>query len=437
MLATNSLYDLPAAQIDYRAVRDFLLAAEQADLLTESTTLELKQKRSGNNVAEAVAALSNTDGGLVLVGVSEEETGEARFKGISQRDFEGLMAHLRDLVPRALPEAIPVRIPYTDKLVAVLRIDADAVLHPVLVKGTTLYRIPGHNVPADRQRVLDLVARDQTGLVGTQIPAGAIRFPPPLAGSASDFPLWPDEHTTLVTVRFKGEVLLPQRILERPWLGSVAKEAALDALNRSPIPDKVWGMAPPPQQLQSSAWQITEARATSFKMRAPLQGTVKSASEMPASASAFLSLAGRTLSIILGMRCYLKQHEVIPLGLQDLYQCVLAELLSISSACDAVSTAIGAAEPSELQAWEGWLQPQSDLRVPSVLNINDYPRDGTEQPIGGWFPPARPRGRSVADLDAMARDWITVLLLEMGLRDFEKWLSSIALPEWAQHMRFQ
>ena len=45
------------------------------------------------------------------------------------------------------------------QLILVLRVDADAVSHPVMVSGKVLFRIPGHSVPADRHRVLDLVAR--------------------------------------------------------------------------------------------------------------------------------------------------------------------------------------------------------------------------------------------------------------------------------------
>lgn len=176
---------------------------------------------------------------------------------------------------------------------------------------------------------------------------------------------------------------------------------------------------------------MTEARATTFKMRAPLQGSIESAGEIPVSASAFLRLAGRDLSLILGLRCYTRQSELVPLSLENLYEGVLAELLTIARTCDAVAAAVGAAEPSELGTWEGWLQPHGDYRVPSVLNIQDFPRDGVEHPGGGWFPPARPRGRSITDLDAMARDWITVLLLEMGLHDFEKWLDELPIPEWA------
>ncbi len=60
------LYSIPAAQVTYELVRQFVLDAEAANLFTESLTFEAKERRSEANFVEAVAALSNTDGGLVL-----------------------------------------------------------------------------------------------------------------------------------------------------------------------------------------------------------------------------------------------------------------------------------------------------------------------------------------------------------------------------------
>ncbi|WP_157519380.1 ATP-binding protein [Herbidospora mongoliensis] len=430
MSLSSSLHDVPSSQITYEVVRDFVLTAEQNDLLTESITLELKLKRSGNNVADAVAAMSNTDGGLVLVGVSEEETGEARFKGISQRDFEGLVAHLRDLLPRALPEGIPVRIPNTTKLIGVFRVDADAVPHPVLVKGTILYRIPGHNVPADRQRVLDLVARDQAAQE-LKSPAGAINFPLHFQGSGADLALWPDEDTALATLRFRGEILLPHRILERPWIGSAGRQAVLDVLNASPLPEKVWGIALS-ARYESSSWRIAQGKATTLVVRAPAANDhIETQNGVPVSTSAYLNLAGRSLSLHLGVRWYLKQGEIIPLSLSDLYAGILAQLLTIARTCEAVASAVGAAEPIRMDTWEGWFNPSRKYRVTNVLNTSDFPRDGAENPSAGWFPPVRPQGRSVLELDTMARNWVAVFLLEMGIRDFEWWLTSLTIPTWA------
>jgi hypothetical protein len=69
----GDLYSAPASAVDYELVRAFVLSAEEADLFSESLTFEAKEKRNGSNVAEAVAALSNTDGGGVLVGVKDKD----------------------------------------------------------------------------------------------------------------------------------------------------------------------------------------------------------------------------------------------------------------------------------------------------------------------------------------------------------------------------
>jgi hypothetical protein len=162
MPSPEDLYSAPADAVDYELVKVFMLSAEEADLFSESLTFEAKEKRSGSNVAEAVAALSNTDGGVILVGVKDKDaTGEARLVGVPKSEHDALASSLHALIPEAMPEIIPVAMPGGQKLILVLRVDADAVSHPVMVSGKVLFRIPGHSVPADRRRVLDLVARDQ------------------------------------------------------------------------------------------------------------------------------------------------------------------------------------------------------------------------------------------------------------------------------------
>jgi hypothetical protein len=136
MWSHQALYSGPLTDVDFDLVRQFVLDAEAANLFTESLTFEAKERKSGNNIAEAVAALSNTDGGIVLVGVKDQVApGENRIAGVSQRDHDQLVASLHNLLPAAMPQVWPVRIPGTDKIVIVLRVDADAVAHPVLVAG--------------------------------------------------------------------------------------------------------------------------------------------------------------------------------------------------------------------------------------------------------------------------------------------------------------
>jgi predicted HTH transcriptional regulator len=178
---SDRLYSVPAAEVDYDLVRQFVLDAEAADLFTESLTFEAKEKRGGTNVAEAVGALSNTDGGIVLVGVKDRgAVGEDRIVGVPQSEHDALVSHLHGLIPNAMPQVIPVAKPGTDRLVIVLRVDADAVLHPVIVGGKVLYRIPGQKAPADRQRVIGLSpeitqARTSPGQCRSSAQAGARR----------------------------------------------------------------------------------------------------------------------------------------------------------------------------------------------------------------------------------------------------------------------
>jgi predicted HTH transcriptional regulator len=156
------LYDVPASDVTYELIEGFVNDALEANLLTESMTLELKRRRSGTNVAEAVAALANSDGGIVLVGVDEKGSDiRERLVGVPPDEHDRLVGHLQILLD-PLPEVIPVAITDKDALIIVLRVRAEDYLHPVLVGGKIVYRVPGATVPADRQRVVDLLRRNES-----------------------------------------------------------------------------------------------------------------------------------------------------------------------------------------------------------------------------------------------------------------------------------
>lgn len=143
-----SLYDSSAEEISFEVVSGFVASALATNLLTESLTLELKQQRSGTNVVEAVAAMANTDGGLVLVGIADSGDLADRFVGITQAQHLALVDQLRSLLAGQMPELIPVRIPDSELLILVIRIDADQFEQPVVVGGKCLY---AHLAKACRQ----------------------------------------------------------------------------------------------------------------------------------------------------------------------------------------------------------------------------------------------------------------------------------------------
>jgi len=419
----EALYSGPADRIDFELVRQFVADAEDANLFTESMTFEAKERRHRDNVAAAVAALSNTDGGIVLVGVRDGDVaGEQRIIGVPQQEHDQLVIQLHSLIPTAMPEIIPVRIPGTDQLIIVLRVDADAVAHPVLLAGRVLYRVPGHTVPADRQRVLDLVARDAA--YGAQGRDPASMNVPSSPWHPLHVSLWPEETSEDLSdrgfgeLRVAGGLRLPHRIVDRPWLDSRARQAAVDVLNSSPL------RSVPAWHLHT--WGIVEARATTVHLRAD----PAPASPAVLDSAVYLNLTGRSLSVLVALRWFpVDRDGSLPLPLDVFYWAMFSSLVTAAATCQHVASAIDAAEPSDLQPWQAWLQSGTS-RALDVVDLGRFVRDNRDKPKGGNFPSARTPTAQLPDLDQLARNWLTYWLLEIGTRNFETWLAGLPIPDW-------
>jgi hypothetical protein len=345
--------------------------------------------------------------------------GEGRIVGVPKGEHDSLASSLHHVIPQAMPEIISVAMPGGEKLVLVLRVDADAVAHPVMVGGKVLFRIPGHSVPADRQRVLDLVAADQAGAIAQR---GKMNVPH-LSAQAADLPLWADEMDKNLpqpditgTLRVVGGLILPRRILDRPWLDSRARQAALDALNNSPLRmNQGWA---------TTTWNVAQARATYLRFRAGSAefGTYR------VECAAYLSLAGRRLSLIAGFRWLQRAEAPNALSPELFYWALLGTMITIASTCRHVARKMDADEPADTDSWEGWLQPGSDLSVLDAVSVHQFERDNTDKPMAGYFPPARTQGTEIEELDELARNWLTYWVLNMGMRDAETWFAGRERP---------
>jgi Putative DNA-binding domain len=418
-VVSDRLYAVPAAEVDYDLVRQFVLDAEAANLFTESLTFEAKEKRGGTNVAEAVGALSNTDGGIVLVGVKDRgAVGEDRIVGVPQSEHDTLVSHLHGLMPNAMPQVIPVAMPGTNRLVIVLRVDADAVLHPVIVGGKVLYRIPGQKAPADRQRVIGLIARDNPG----RDQSGPMQIIRP-GWRAQDMPLWPDDDNSAAPAALSGELrvvgglTLPQRILDRPWLDTRAKQAAVDVLNNSPL------RSSPAWSLQ--AWLLTQARSGTLRY----QSSAVPNRPVHAEAAAYLRLDGRHLAVLVGFRWLKVDDGPFRLGPDTFHDALLSCMVTTASACAHVARSLDAAEPAEPRAWEAWLTSTDD-NVLDVVDTSRFIRDNKDETAGAFFPATKVPGNDLTYLERTARDWLTYWLLEIGTRGFEDWLDKRTVPGW-------
>lgn len=134
------------------------LVVSEHDL--ERARIEYKRELgNGNPTLEAVAALANTFGGVILVGVDETKAGLDRLTGVDASERDRLSRMCWDkLVPPFDPEIIPIKLGETGKYVLVIIVDPEYVRRPVmLTQGNKIpVRIEGHNVPADWYRLRGL-----------------------------------------------------------------------------------------------------------------------------------------------------------------------------------------------------------------------------------------------------------------------------------------
>jgi len=176
---TWTLYTAPADAIDADMLRAFLDQQRRDRLFVESMTLELKRERHGDNVVKAVAALANTGGGVVLLGVDETVPDFDNAPGVPQSAVTAVLEQCTSiLTPAFAPELIPVALPGRDQVVLVIRVDFDASRLPVVKGGQIVIRQPGSSVPATHTQVLDLVARRTQWASGEQMMSVASAFIP-------------------------------------------------------------------------------------------------------------------------------------------------------------------------------------------------------------------------------------------------------------------
>jgi hypothetical protein len=244
-----------------------------------------------------------------------------------------------------------------------------------------------------------------------------------------DITLWPEDtdgreaRLRSGVLRIAGGLELPRRVLDRPWLGLAARQAALDALNNGPLRTSPnWFLTP---------WDTVEARATDLRLLAKEvpQGTYR------VQGGAYLHLAGRRLSMLVGFRWADGGGFGDAIAMEHLYHAMLGAMITIASTCAHVARAARVAKPSDPIAWEGWLQPDNDLAVTDVVSFGGVRPDGVGEHRTGHFPAARAAGTGIDDLDALARDWLTYWLLDMGRLgrvDFEQWIAGWPRPDFLQ-----
>ncbi len=150
MTSTQSL--LYAAQSDVTIERVRALVRQVGP---EAPTVEYKEQMA-DTIAKGVAALANTYGGLLLVGVTDDRV----VKGVKEKTIASVAEHCAAKIePPWVPEIIPVPLGQgSDLYVLVLRVVPGHHPRPLLVDGVAYVRHQNTSHPADWQRLRDLFA---------------------------------------------------------------------------------------------------------------------------------------------------------------------------------------------------------------------------------------------------------------------------------------
>lgn len=217
VVSPRSLFACPAADVTPDRVRELM-----SQNLPESLTLEYKESFSPNLVT-SVAAMANSYGGLILVGVTDGAADE-RILGVPETEISRIVNACHDrLEPPWEPEIIPVPIG-SDLWVVIVRIDPGRAPRPILLDGRAPVRLQGRNATADRARLAELFTQTPAGQGGSAWRIMSPQLPRRDDGSdAVDFAV----NSGLV-------VPLGERATHRPISDRSASTLA-DALNNSPL----------------------------------------------------------------------------------------------------------------------------------------------------------------------------------------------------------
>jgi Schlafen, AlbA_2 len=189
----------------------------------ESPTVEYKGQMA-DTIAKGVAALANTYGGLLLVGVTDGRV----VKGVKEKAIESVAEHCAAKIePPWVPEIIPVPLGQgSDLYVLMLRVVPGSHPRPLLVDGVAYVRHQNTSHPADWQRLRDLFTESSAA---SQDDAWTIRRPdmPRGADGTSD-------ETVDFVLRSGLDFAVAREAKWRP-LAERTVTAFTDALNQSPL----------------------------------------------------------------------------------------------------------------------------------------------------------------------------------------------------------
>jgi len=182
MTSVMSLFSCAVSDVTFERVQELVQQG-----VPESLTLEYKQQYT-DRIPTSIAAMANTYGGIVLVGVAEG--GANRLVGVQEDTITRIVNACHGLEPPWQPEIVPVQLPdRPDTFILVVRIDSAQAPRPLLQRGAAPIRLHGRNSVADRSRLESLFGQASVAqnISRFQVPAPQISYDSSSGEPEADF----------------------------------------------------------------------------------------------------------------------------------------------------------------------------------------------------------------------------------------------------------
>lgn len=405
-------------KITWPVVRDFVTSAIASRLQAESRVVEFKKERSGQAVVRAVAGMANADGGVVFVGV--DETDDYPFVGIQRSEVDPIAQQLRALVPGASIEVVPVAIEESgERLVLVVRVDADTSERPVVMEGRVHLRAPGETIGASRSEIRELFRAPEGGADPSQ----------PIAMIDLDRgTFWDDAHRFCVEARVHLVYVLPRHLSSRRSLGSATIDAVAETLDAGPMTDQLLRGPASETSTPMSRWRRSASAALRFGFESQL-GDSGGPFQPPSAAAVRLQKSNRMLDIVV---CVGIEHQVNspwptePADIRELMLMAATSAAAVGRSAAGSLAAAGPCRPELIEAWLGGEPGLVSLNIPRTWRV-----DGDAELADSWrFAQRSLVADEPSDLLRCVDDWLTEYFLDRGLSHFENALRAMALPQW-------
>jgi hypothetical protein len=417
-----SLFTLPADEIDADVLNAFLVQANP-----EAPVLEYKRELN-DHVLRTIAAMANTLGGVILIGVPERKgTGLPDTPvGVPLRDRDRLVSQcFARFEPPFEPEIIAVPLTASDGYVLVVRVDP-AADRPIVMGGTVYIRLAGQTQAADRYRMAALFAeRGQvTGIVPT--------LGRPRGGGGH--PLFETQQEALL-VRAVVQTRVPA---QSGVLDGRARRALADAVRESELERWLAEQTSIVAERQTRPQWVREGFIThaTEALRRPAVRAVDGAGDIAGQAVVELGV-GRVAP---GYATLILDVGIVPVA-QDVHEGELPYTLAFSEMKALIARVLQAAvdeiAPAVFSLLSGsalWTPTQTTLaldtgttpitryvklpRWPRARNAEDRPGPFFETPPG--IDPRDPRQRQ-----ELIQEWLAQMLYNQRFSDFDEQLAKL------------